>query len=638
VVDDAIVVLENIYRRVEEGEPPLLAALEGSREIGFAVVATTLVLVAVFVPLSFIQGDIGRLFSEFGITLAGAVIFSSLAALSLAPMMSSKLLTAETGRRGLAHAVDAFFQRLVAVYRRALTGIVHRPAPALAGALGVSALAVLLFATLPAEYAPKEDRGLFLVLMRAPEGSSFEYTDRHARELEDLLMSEVDDGPVKRILLRLPASFGATGEVDSARLIVLLDDWSQRDESVADVAARASEAFQKVPGVFTSVITPQGLGVRSDGRPVVMVLGGPDYEQLAAWRDQVLAVMESMPELIRPDSDYQERKPQINVRVDRDRAAALGVSLATVGRTLETVFGSRAVTTYVDRGREYDVILQGQGADRQSPDDLTNLYVRSSRGGQLVSLANLVTLVEEAGPTQLNRFDRMRAITVNAALAPDAALGSVLAELETRVREVLPASARVGWDGESLEYFESGSSLYATFGLALLIVFLVLATQFESFVHQFVILVTVPLALTGALLGLWLFGGSLNVFSQIGAILLIGLAAKNGVLIVEFANQLRSRGRDFEQAVVDAAAIRLRPILMTSACTTFGALPLLLATGAGAESRQPIGIVVVFGVAFSALLTLFVVPALYALVARNTRSPDHVARRIERLREEHEAR
>jgi len=634
VVDDAIVVLENIYRRIEDGAPPLLAALEGSREIGFAVIATTLVLVAVFVPLSFIQGDVGRLFGEFGITLAAAVGFSSVVALSLTPMMSSKLLVSHAGRRGLAHAVDAFFQRISGLYRRALKRMVGRPSATLLGMAAVSLLAAVLFAALPSEYAPVEDRGVLPVMMRAPEGASFEYTDAYARRMEEILMREIEPGPVMRILLRLPASFGSTGQVNSARAIVLLDPWDERDETVQEIAARFQRDLSALPGVRASVVLPQSLGVRGDGRAVAMVLGGPDYGQLRDWRDQVLAVMEGMPQLlVDPDSNYQERKPQISVRVDRDRAATLGVSLASVGRTLETMLGSRTVTTWVDRGREYDVILQGRDADRASPDDLTNLYVRSSRGDQLVPLANLVTLVEEAGPDQLARFDRMRAITLSAALAPGASLGEALAALEAGARDVLPPSARIGWDGESRQFFASGGSLYATFALALVIVFLVLAAQFESFVHPVVILITVPLALTGALLGLWLLGGSINVFSQIGAILLIGLAAKNGVLIVEFTNQLRDRGRPFEEALVEAATIRLRPILMTSACTIFGAMPLLLASGAGAESRQPIGVVVVFGVAVSAALTLFAVPALYALVARRTRSPEHVSRLISRLRD-----
>jgi multidrug efflux pump len=302
------------------------------------------------------------------------------------------------------------------------------------------------------------------------------------------------------------------------------------------------------------------------------------------------------------------------------------------------MLGSRVVTTYVDRGREYDVILQGVASDRASPDDLRNLYVRSERGAALIPLANLVTLEEEAGPEQLARYDRMRAITLDAALAEGASLGEALEELGQRARQVLPAGARIGWDGESQEYLETSATLYWTFGFALLIAFLVLAGQFESFVHPVVILATVPLAMTGALLGLLVCGGTLNVFSQIGAILLIGLSAKNGVLIVEFANQLRDRSEagggsaDFEAALVEAATIRLRPILMTSACTTFGALPLMLASGAGAETRQPIGIAVVFGVAFSALLTLFVVPAFYAVLARNTRSPHYVSRAIARLR------
>jgi multidrug efflux pump len=632
VVDDAIVVLENIYRRIEQGERPLLAALDGSREIGFAVIATTAVLVAVFVPLSFIQGDLGRLFNEFGLTLAAAVVFSSVVALTLSPMMASKLLREHRGRTGLAGAVDAFFGRLAGLYRRALSRTVAHPWPAVVAGAVTSLLALGFLSVLPTEYAPKEDRGVFSMLMRAPEGASFEYTDRYARAVEDVLLREVEEGPVKRALLRLPATFDTTGEVNTARFIVLLEPWDERDEHVEEIAARLRKDLDALPGVRVSIMLPQSLGIRSEGRPVELVLGGPDYGQLEVWRDELLAAMREMPELVDPDSDYQERKPQMRVRVDRDRAAALGVSLATVGRTLETMLGSREVTTYVDRGREYDVILQGRDADRASPDDLSYLYVRSAETGRLVPLSNLVQVEERAGPDRLNRFDRMRAITLDADLAPGVSLGEAVAALEARARAVLPASARIGWDGESLELRRSEGRLAWTFALALLIVFLVLAAQFESFVHPLVILVTVPLALTGALGGLWIFGASINVFSQIGAILLIGLSAKNGVLIVEFANQLRDRGRDFEEALVDAATLRLRPILMTSASTTFGALPLLLATGAGAEARRPIGIVVVFGVTVSAALTLFVVPAVYRLIARRTGSPEAVSHRIETLR------
>lgn len=632
VVDDAIVVLENIYRRIEDGEQPLLAALDGSKEIGFAVIATTAVLIAVFVPLSFIQGDIGRLFSEFGITLAAAVMFSSLVALTLSPMMSSRLFRGNETRSGLAHVLDRFFRWLNAKYRWLLTRVVRRPVPVLVFAAVVSGLAVLLLRFIPSEYAPTEDRGVFVAMMRAPEGASFDYTDRYARQMEDVLMDEVGDGPVLRTLLRLPARFGSTGDVSTARAIVILRPWDERKEGVLDVAARVRKRLDGLPGVRVSVITPQSLGIRGDGRPVELVLGGPDYAQLVAWRDTMISVMETMPELVDIDSNYQERKPQMTIRVDRDRAATLGVSLETVGRTLETMLGSRVVTTFVDQGQEYNVILQGETDDRASPDDLTNLYVRSSNSSELISLANLVTLDEVAGPDELSRFDRMRAITIEAGLAEGVSLGEAVDKLGAAAREALPASARIGWDGESREFRRTGQSLLMTFGLALLIVFLVLAAQFESFIHPLVIMITVPLALTGALLGLWLYGSSVNVFTQIGAILLIGLAAKNGVLIVEFTNQLRDRGRSFEDAIVEASTIRLRPILMTSASTTFGAVPLLLATGAGAESREPIGIVIVFGVTISAILTLFVVPALYTLIARRTGSPQHVARIVARLR------
>jgi len=647
VVDDAIVVLENIHRRVARGEPPLLAALDGAREIAFAVIATTLVLVAVFLPLSFIPGDVGRLFGEFGITLAAAVSFSSLVALTLTPMMCSKLLAPhqkhDTSRAAAADAsadqkhdhsmfdVQAAATRLAAAYRNALVRIVAHPARVLAGAAALSGAAVLLWMALPSQYAPTEDRGVFSIILIGPEGATFDYTDRQSRAMERILIEEVEDGPIMRFLTRVPGRWGSPS-VNTVRAIVLLDPWNERDESAQEIADRLRARLGELPGVRAHIYMPRSLGIRGGEQPVEMVLGGPDYDQLQQWRDIVLDAMREMPALVEPDSNYQERKPQMQVRVDRDRAAALGVSLASVGRTLETMLGSRTVTTFVERGREYDVVLQGREEQRSSPDDLANLYVRSETTGRLVPLANLVILEEEAGPSTLWRFDRMRAITINAGLADESDLGRVLEELEAKAQRLLPASARIDWDGESREYMESGTSMLVTFALALVIVFLVLAAQFESFVHPLVILVTVPLALAGALFGLWIYSSSVNVFTQIGAILLIGLAAKNGVLIVEFANQLRDRGHPLGEALVEASAVRLRPILMTSTCTAFGAVPLLLASGAGAESRQPIGIVIVFGVAISALLTLFVVPAMYALLAQFTGSPEAVSREIDALR------
>jgi multidrug efflux pump len=631
VVDDAIVVLENIYRRIEDGQKPLLAALEGSHEIGFAVIATTLVLVAVFVPLSFIEGDIGRLFREFGITLAAAVLFSSLVALTLTPMLSSKMLRRRSLGSGLTRRVDLAFRRFAAVYRAALARLIRVPWLAVFALVALSVLAALLMDRMPAEYAPPEDRGAFFVLLRAPEGASLSYMDRYARQMEEILAEEAASGnSIRRVITRLPGSWGGA-EVNSARSIVLLEHWAERDESDKEIAARVREKLAQLPGVRSFVFTPGSLGLRADSRPVEMVIGGPDYGQLQEWRDLLLLALDDEPALTDPDADYQERKPQMNISVDRDRAAALGVSLSAVGRTLETMLGSRRVTTFIERGREYNVILMGRSSDRSSPDDLANLYVRSELNGQLVPLANLVQVTETAGPGELRRNDRMRAITIEAGLAPGATLGEGIAAMEAAARDSLPSAARISWSGQSREYLESGSSLYLTFALALLVVFLVLAAQFESFINPMIILVTVPLAMLGALLGLTAYGSSVNVFSQIGAILLIGLSAKNGVLIVEFANQLRDRGLEIGEAVLEAAAVRFRPILMTSAATTFGALPLLLGSGPGWESRRPIGIVIVFGVAISAVLTLFIVPALYALFARRTSSPQAVSRLIEQL-------
>jgi len=631
VVDDAIIVVENIYRRLEYGQDPLLAALEGSHEIGFAVIATTLVLVAVFVPLSFIEGDIGRLFREFGITLAAAVLFSSLVALTLTPMLSSKMLHRRSLSSGLPLLVEKLFEKLQRFYRRLLGKALKASWASVAAVIALTAFAGWMVTRLPAEYAPAEDRGAFSILLRGPEGASLDYMDGYARQMEAILLDEIgDSAAVRRFLTRLPGSWGGA-EVNSARAIVLLENWDVRDESDQEIGARIRERLNALPGVRSFVSHGSSLGMNAEARPVQMVIGGPDYEQLQQWRDALLLRLGQTPELVSPDSNYQERKPQMNIAVDRDRSAALGVSLAAIGRTLETMLGSRQVTTYIDRGREYNVILMGKEADRSSPDDLTNLYVRSELTGGLVPLANLVRIDEIAGSAELNRYDRMRAITIEAGLADGVSLGAGIEAMVTAAAETLPAAARISWDGESKEYMESGGSLYTTFGLALIIVFLVLAAQFESFINPMIILVTVPLAMTGALVGLLLYGSSINVFSQIGAILLIGLSAKNGVLIVEFANQLRDRGMNILEAAEEAAVVRFRPILMTSAATTFGALPLLLGSGAGWESRQPIGIVIVFGVAISALLTLFIVPSLYALFAHRTSSPQRVSRLIEQL-------
>jgi multidrug efflux pump len=631
VVDDAIVVLENIFRRGEGGEAPVVAAVNGSREIGFAVIATTLTLAAVFVPISFLPGDIGRLFREFGFSLAAAVLFSALVALTLTPMLASKASWGAMKSSKVAGAVDRFFRRLTAQYERRLRSLIRRPWLIVGVVVGLMIVGGVTFHFLPSEFAPTADVGRTVVVLEAPEGASFEYTEAYARRLEAIVQQEkAQYNDIDRIMLRVPGNFDGGGDVNTARIFVVLKDWHERKRTAQQIGQSLTTKASSLPGVRVVSFQPGGLG-RGFGKPVIAGIGGPDYEQLSKWSATVLQLASQNPGLINVDTNYKERKPQIRVAVDRNRAADLGVSLETVGRTLETMLGSRIVTTYVDRGREYNVILQGPAAERATTTDLTNIQVRSDLTGQLIPLANVVTLEETAGAVTLNRFNRIRTIEISAGLAPGYTMGEAVKWFQDTVKEKLPPGASLAFNGESGEYLKSSGQLYTTFLFALAIVFLVLAAQFESFIHPAIIMVTVPLALLGAVFGLKLYGLSINIFSQIAVVMLIGIAAKNGVLIVEFANQLRDRGVEFTEAVVDAACIRLRPILMTSLCTAFGALPFLLATGAGAEQRKPIGVVVFYGTLVSVLLTLFVVPAVYSLVARKTKSPEHMSRLVDRL-------
>ncbi|MFZ9993546.1 MAG: efflux RND transporter permease subunit [Steroidobacteraceae bacterium] len=641
VVDDAIVVLENITRRIEEGEPALLAAIHGSKEIGFAVVATTMVLMAVFVPISYMEGTLGRLFGEFGVTVAAAVGFSALVALSLTPMMTSKLFVGGIQRGDLATRLDAGFQSLAATYekwlRRVMTGGGPKRVVLGAGLFAVAMVLLLVIGKpiaalkLSQEFAPMEDRAMMPIIVTAPEGASLAHLDRYIAEVEAIAFQEVEAGNARRVIVR-SGSFGAQGNVNTGTVFVPLTLWNEREDTAQEIAQRVRMRTMGITGVRVIVITPPSLGVRGVGKPLQVVMGGASYEELAAWRDKVIArISAENPRLLALDSDYQERKPQLQVRIDRNRAADLGVSLQSVGRTLETMLGSRIVTTFLKDGEEYNVILQAREEDRATVDDLGNLYVRSDTSGEMVPLAALVTVDEGASATALRRFERLRSITLSANLAPGYTLGEALNYVEQVIREEIPEGVQINYDGESREYRQSGERIWLTFAFAVLIVYLVLAAQFESFIHPLIILATVPLAISGALIGLWIFGASINVFSQIGAIMLIGIACKNGILIVEFANQLRDRGVEFVEAVIEAASIRLRPVLMTSLCTAFGAVPLMLSVGAGAESRQAIGSAVFFGTLFAVALTLFVVPSLYALIARNTQSPQHVSQAIEQL-------
>jgi len=632
VVDDAIVVLENIYRRMaEKGESPLVAAYRGARQVGFAVIATSLVLVAVFVPIAFLQGDVGRLFSEFAITIAAAVCFSSIVALSLSPMLASKILKRKTSRRVRRTRMDRFFGSIRNHYRRLLSRTMRRPLPVVGLFAALIAATAWLAGQIPTEFAPKEDRGAFFVIVNGPEGASYAYMEEYMNEIERRLMSFVESQEATRLLVRAPRTFSNYENFNTGIVIFVLNDWNQRRSAWAimdDVRARLSD----MPGVRAFPVMRQGFGA-SIQKPLQFVIGGGTYPELTQWRDTLLAQIDvNNPGLIGIDWDYKETKPQLQVNIDYDRAAELGVTIGAVGRTLETMLGSRRVTTYLDAGEEYDVILEGERERQRTPNDLQNIYVRSSRSDALIPLSNLVTIEEFADSTTLNRYNRVRAITIEANLADGLALGDALAYMEGLVKAHLPENAIIDYKGQSRDYKNATQSILFVFLLGILVVFLVLAAQFESYLNPLVIMLTVPLAIAGGLMGLYLTGSTLNLYSKIGLVMLVGLAAKNGILIVEFANQLRERRKSFDYAILKASEVRLRPIVMTGITTATGAIPLILSTGAGSETRMVIGVVVLAGVLSATLFTLFVVPIAYSLLSRRTHPPGQVARRLEQER------
>jgi multidrug efflux pump len=628
VVDDAIVVLENIHRRMEEyGESALVAAYRGTRQVGFAVIATTAVLIAVFAPIAILQGDIGRLFSEFALTMSAAVFFSSLVALTLSPVIASLLLKPHTKETGRVAGIDRFFQSFRQRYQRWLGFFLARPLWIGGAFLALMGFSYWLFQKIPSEYVPREDRGTFFVIVDGPQGASYEYMKEYMDEIEKRMMPMVESGEIQRLLVRAPRSFGAA-TFNSGMVIAVLSPWGERRPANL-ILDEVRGLFADLPGITAFPVMRQGIGGRLS-KPVEFVIGGGTYEEMAEWRDLLFEkINQNNPGFLALDSDYKENNPQVRVVIDYDRAAELGVSVQNIGRTLESMLASRRVTTFIDNGEEYDVLVEGRRDQQNSPQDLTNIYVRSTRSAELIPLSNLVTFQEQAAAQSLNRYNRTRAITISADLEDHLPLGAALTHLEQLVREHLPDYAVMDYKGRSRDFKYSGDASVLMFGLGILVMFLVLAAQFESYISPFIITLTVPLAMMGGLLGLWLTGNSLNLYSQIGLIMLIGLAAKNGILIVEFANQLRDEGRDVHTAIVEAAQIRLRPIMMTSITTLAGAVPLFISSGAGSETRTVLGVTLFAGVIVATVFTLFVVPVAYELLARYAGSPKDKEHQLE---------
>ena len=617
VVDDAIVVLENCHRHVEMGKEPRQASIDGSKEIAFAVIAMSLTLAAVFAPLGFMTGNTGRLFTEFALTVAAAVAVSGGVALTLTPMMCSKILQAHESHGRAYQAMERFFTGMNAAYRRSL-GVVLKAwwTVALVFAL-VVASATLLYKSLKSELSPLEDRGFFLSLIIAPEGASMAYTDGYMRQVEGMF-SKVPE--IRSYFTVVAPGLERPNPVNFGIAFSQLVPWEERTRKTQQITAELGpQMFGGMPGVLAFPINPPSLGQSFRNPPVQFVVQANSYEALEKMTDALLAKARQSKAIANPDTDLRLNKPQLAVDIDREKAASMGIDVETIGRTLETLLGGRQVTRFKQEGKQYDVILQLEAKDRDTPSDLTSIFVRA-RDGRLVQLSNLVKVRETVGPKELNHFNRLRATILSANVSPGYTLGEALEFLEGAAKEVLDASARTELDGPSREFRESGAALLFTFVLALAFIYLVLAAQFESFVSPFVIMLTVPLAMTGALAALKLTGGTLNVYSQIGLVMLIGLITKHGILIVEFANQLRAKGMQAAEAVIEAATLRLRPILMTTGAMVLGALPLALAKGAGAEARQPIGWVIVGGLLLGTVFTLFVIPTAYMLLMGRRRT------------------
>ncbi|MEZ4412311.1 MAG: efflux RND transporter permease subunit [Gemmatimonadales bacterium] len=605
VVDDAIIVLENAYRHQEElGETPENAAMRGTSEIGFAVIATTVSLVAVFAPLAFLQGTTGRLFNEFGVALAGSVVISGFVALTLTPMLCAKILRVPKSHGMVYQSLERGLNWLAVTYAATLAWAIRHRAVIIGGA-GVSLLvAYVTFHALKREFIPAEDRGFFMAAVTAPQGSTVEYTDGYQRQVEAVMAGV----PEIRSFFSV-VGFG--GDVSGGFLFVNMKDWRDRVRSTQEVVGGIMPQLFGIPGVQAYAFSPSPIG--GFGSPVQFVVQHPDFDSLTAVMPAFLARASQIKGLVNVQSNLKVNKPELTVRYDRDRAEDLGVSVSDVGSTLETMLGGRRVSTFTRDNKLYDVMVQMSPEDRATPSDMTALYVRG-RQGQLINMAAVTTVDEGVGPQRLFHYNRVPSFTISANPLPGFTLGEALDSLNAVAAELLPRGSSTALSGELREFAESGTALYFAFLLALLVVYMVLAAQFESLVHPFTVLLAVPLAVTGALVTLFFTGATLNLYSQIGMILLIGLASKNSILLVEYANQLREQGKGLLEATLEAGRVRLRPILMTAFATIFGALPIALGLSAGSESRQPLGYVIVGGMFVSTFLTLYLVPVVYVLL------------------------
>ncbi|MCA3216509.1 MAG: efflux RND transporter permease subunit, partial [Burkholderiales bacterium] len=606
VVDDAIVVLENIYRNIEEGMDRVQAAIKGTKEIGFAVIAMTLTLVAVFAPLAFSTGRTGRLFVEFALALAGAVLVSGFVALTLSPMMCSKLLKHEEKHGAVYRLIERFLDGMTNGYARSLAWVLERRWTVLLGWLVVVAAGVWLFTLIRSELAPIEDRSVVFGRVQAPQGATVQYTSEALRSIETMYET-IQERSAYNAVAGFPT-------VTDGNAILRLKPWEERSRKQQDIARELNQRFAQLPGVIAFAVSPPSLGQSFRSLPIeYVIMAQIPYAELDRLVNQFIGEMAKYPGVQNLQTDLRLNTPELRVEVNRDKLADVGVSVQNVGLTLQTMLGGRQVTRFKNEGEQYDVMVQVAPRDRSTPNDISDIYVRA-RDGSMVQLSNVVDVKEGVAPQSLNHFQRLRAVTISGQVAPGYTLGQALQTMDETARRVLPQGTLTDLNGQSREFRDARGSIYLVFVLALVFIYLVLAAQFESFADPFVIMLSVPLSMTGALLALWWAGGTMNIYSQIGLVTLVGLITKHGILIVEFSNQLRERGEELFAAVRHASVLRLRPILMTTGAMVLGAVPLALAAGAGAESRQQIGWVIVGGLTLGTVLTLYVVPVVYTLM------------------------
>jgi hydrophobe/amphiphile efflux-1 (HAE1) family protein len=628
ITDDSVIMTDAIYRRIENGETPLVAAYKGSKQISFAIIATTLILIAVFLPLIFIDGIAGTLFRETAIALSFSIIVSSFVALTLSPMLGSKFLIKTPKQNFVVIKFDRFFKSFSKFYQETLLFWLYKKKIVVIFLILTIVGSSVLYNFTKKELLPMEDRGVYLVLGFTDEGSSFEYTEKRAEDVEKRLIPllQAENSPYKRFIMRVPGFGSNKNSFNSFIIIALLDDWKNRKQNSQTVMRQAIGKIVTVPETVAFPISPQSIRVSSYNKPVQMVLLGNSYEELEKKQNQIITKLRKNKNLSRIESDYSRNKPEIKLSINKNRAKDLGVSTEAIGKTLETLYGGKTVTKFNKLGKEYPIILQQYLVDRRNKKGLTKIFVRSNTTGKLISLANLVEFKEEGSAKKLARYNRQRAVTISANISENYTLSEAIKYLEQTLSDT-QIKNQVAWKGKSEELKETSNELFIIFGLALLTAYLVMAATFNSFIHPFIIILTVPLALFGGLIFILFLNSSINIFSQIALVILIGISTKNSILIVDYANQLRAEGKNIETSIKEACDLRFRPIMMTSISTMIAMIPLVIGNigpGAGETSRLAVGATILGGMIISTFFTLYVTPTMYLTLAKNTKRIDAV--------------